>query len=131
MREVIVKNLSETDPVLGLKETILHVLDENKAEDVTVIDLAGKSDMADLMIIASGRSNRHVGAIADHLLKKFKEIGLSSVLAEGTEDCNWVLVDALDVVVHIFRPEVREYYNLEKMWQAVLPERVSEAGVIS
>lgn len=131
MRETITKNLIATAPVLSLKDTILHVLDESKAEDISVIDLTGKSDIADFMVIASGNSNRHVGAIADRLLTKFREIGLHTVQAEGTEDCNWVLVDAFDVIVHIFRPEVREYYNLEKMWQAVLPERVEEVQVIS
>lgn len=109
---------------ITLKEVILGVLDDNKAEDVAVVDLAGKSDMADFMIIASGRSNRHVGAIADHLLQTLKDKGLGSFQAEGVEECDWVLVDALDIVVHIFRPEVRCFYNLEKMWQMVLPERV-------
>ena len=102
------------------------MLEENKAEDVTVVDLAGKSDMADYMIVASGRSTRHVGAIADNLVKEFKKIGVGPVQSEGTDDCNWVLLDAFDVVVHIFRPEVREYYNLEKMWQTVLPENAEE-----
>lgn len=77
--------------------------------------------MADYMIIASGTSDRHVGAIADHLTQKMKESGVSGVSAEGTDTCNWVLVDVFDIIVHIFRPEVREFYNLEKMWSATIP----------
>lgn len=124
MRKIITRDRLEKDAVPSLKDAILQTLDDNKAEGVTVIDLAGKSDMADFMIVASGRSSRHVGAIADHLLQTLKDRGLGSFQAEGVEECNWVLVDALDIVVHIFRPEVREFYNLEKMWQMVLPERV-------
>lgn len=124
MREIITRHRVAKDAVPSLKESILATLEENKAEDIAVIDLAGKSDMADYMIIASGRSSRHVGAIADHLLQVLKDKGLGPLQAEGTEEGNWVLVDALDIVVHIFRPEVRAFYNLEKMWQVVLPERV-------
>lgn len=124
MREVITRNRLAKDFVPDLRATILETLEEHKAEDIVVIDLAGKSDMADYMIVASGLSNRHVGAIADHLIQTLKEKGLGPFQAEGTEECNWVLVDALDIIVHIFRPEVRSFYNLEKMWQMVLPERV-------
>lgn len=124
MREFITRYRLAKDAAPGLKDAIQEILEENKAEDIAVIDLAGKSDMADYMIIASGRSNRHVGAIADHLLQGLKEKGFGPFETEGAEECDWVLVDALDVIVHIFRPEVRSFYNLEKMWQIVLPERV-------
>jgi len=91
-------------------------LDENKAEDIVAIDLKGKCSFADNMVVASGRSQRHVGALATKLQEKLKDAGLSHVVIEGMESCEWVLIDAGDVVVHIFRPETREFYNLEKMW---------------
>jgi ribosome-associated protein len=99
-----------------LSRIILASLDDDKAEDVVVIDLNEKSSVADAMIIASGRSQRHVGAIADHLLKALKEAGQGRAKVEGLPACDWVLLDAGDVIVHLFRPEVRAYYNLEKMW---------------
>ncbi len=112
-----------SDSVLDL---VNEVLDEAKALDVTSIDLAGKSSIADHMVIASGRSNRHVGAIADQVIKKLKKVTSSGVRVEGLPHCDWVLIDTGDVVVHIFRPEVREFYNLEKMWSAAPPdERVA------
>lgn len=82
------------------------------------INIEGKSALADYMVIASGRSNRHVGAIADHLISALKDAGYGKVRVEGMPSADWVLVDADDVIVHIFRPEVRSFYNLEKMWQA-------------
>ncbi len=85
------------------------------------IDLAGKSSIADTMVIASARSQRHVGAIADQLQKKLKDAGFARVRVEGMPNCDWVLIDAGDVVVHVFRPEVRAFYNLEKMWSADRP----------
>ena len=85
------------------------------------IDLEGKSSIGDYMVIASGRSDRHVGAIADQLQKKLKERGLERVRVEGQRTCDWVLIDTGDIIVHVFRPEVREFYNLEKMWQADRP----------
>src|SRR5262249_36324781 len=91
-------------------------LDDNKAEDLVTIDLTGKSSLADYMVVASGRSNRHVGAIADHILKRLKELGLDDVQVEGLPGCDWVLVDAGDIIVHIFRPEVRQFYRLERLW---------------
>jgi ribosome-associated protein len=83
---------------------------------MVLIDLRGKSPMSDAMIVASGRSNRHVGALADHLLRLFKEMGLGKVKVEGLPHCDWVLLDAGDVIVHLFRPEVRTFYNIEKIW---------------
>lgn len=93
-------------------------LDDDKAEDVVVIDLAGKCGFADFMVIASGRSDRHVGAMADHLVEKLKAQGLPSVPTEGMDTRDWVLLDAGDVVVHLFKPDVRTFYNLEKLWSA-------------
>ncbi len=105
-----------------LVELIKDSLDDDKAEDTVVIDLDGKSTIADFMIIASGRAQRHVGAMADHLRDKLKAAGLGKVPVEGAERCDWVLIDAGDVVIHLFRPEVRTFYNLEKMWGVDLPE---------
>ncbi len=91
-------------------------LDDDKAEDVIVIDLRGKSSLTDYMVIASGSSQRHVGAMAHHLRDKLKQIGRRTVSVEGEHQLDWVLIDSGDLVVHLFRPEVRGFYNLEKMW---------------
>lgn len=99
-----------------LVRTILTSLEDSKAEDIVSIDLHGKTNIADVMIIASGRSNIHVGAIADRVVKAFKDSQQVAPRVEGLQNCDWVLIDAGDVIVHIFRPEVREFYNLEKMW---------------
>ena len=85
------------------------------------IDLAGKSSIGDFMVIATGRSDRHVGAIAEQIQRKLKDKGLGRVRIEGLEACDWVLLDTGDIIVHVFRPEVREFYNLEKMWSADRP----------
>jgi ribosome-associated protein len=87
-----------------------------KAEDATTIDLRGKSAIADYMVIASGRSNRHVGSVADRVLEGLHAAGVRQVRVEGTPLCDWVLIDAGDIIVHVFRPEARAFYNLEKMW---------------
>ncbi len=100
--------------------TILNSLDDAKAEDIVDIDLKGKTSIADIMIVATGRSNTHVGAIADRIARECKEMGLVPKI-EGVPHCDWVLVDAGNVVVHIFRPEVRQFYNLEKMWAGPRP----------
>ena len=102
-------------------------LDDDKSEDIVVIELAGKTTIADFMVVATGRSQRHVGAMADHLIEKLKAEGLHSVPAEGMPKCDWVLLDAGDVIVHLFRPDVRAFYNLEKMWRQHIPE--PEGGV--
>ncbi len=104
--------------VLKLVETSL---DGDKAEDVVVIELDGKTDIADYLVIASGTSQRHVSAMADHLRREIKKLGVKSVAVEGQSNCDWVLIDAGDVIVHLFRPEVREFYNLEKIWTDPLP----------
>ncbi len=99
----------------ALLDEIVHWLDEAKAEQIKTIDLAGRSSIGDYMVIASGRSDRHVGAIAEQLHTKLKEQG-TSARVEGLETCDWVLIDTGDVIVHVFRPEVREFYNLERLW---------------
>lgn len=104
-----------------LLKDVVEWLDEAKAEEVVTVDLAGKSSLGDYMVIASGRSDRHVGAIADQLRTKLKESGCSSVRVEGMEACDWVLVDSGDIIIHVFRPEVRDFYNLEKMWSVDRP----------
>jgi ribosome-associated protein len=96
-------------------------LDDAKAEKIVSIDLKGKSSLGDFMVIATGRSDRHVGAIADQLRKNLKDAGVAGVRVEGLETCDWVLIDAGDILVHVFRAEVRDFYNLEKMWSANRP----------
>src|SRR5581483_10440052 len=101
------------------KETlrlVLERLDDMKAEDTVTIDLTGKSSIADAMVVTSGRSNRHVGAVADSVIEGLEKSGLRGLRVEGKRNCDWVLIDAGDVIVHVFRPEVRAFYNLEKMW---------------
>ncbi|MCI5049294.1 MAG: ribosome silencing factor [Rickettsiales bacterium] len=110
-----------------VKALIEASLDDDKAEDIVSIDLNGKCSFADAMIVASGRSQRHVGALASKLQDKLKEAGMPALSVEGTETCDWVLIDAGDVIVHLFRPETREFYNIEKMWAipaVVVPEEV-------
>ncbi|ACT57864.1 ribosome silencing factor [Hirschia baltica] len=105
----------------SIPQMILDRLDDDKAENIVEIDLMGKSSIADTMIIASGRSTRHVGALADHLTRAFKEADVHGVRVEGLQNCDWVLLDAGDTIVHLFRPEVREFYNLERIWGAETP----------
>lgn len=104
-----------------LLKIVLDTLDGSKAEGVVAIDLKGKTSIGDHMVIASGRSQRHVGAVADHLLKKLKDEGYGRARVEGLPQGDWVLIDTGDIIVHVFRPEVREFYNLEKMWSADRP----------
>jgi ribosome-associated protein len=107
----------QAEPDTGqLVRNILNSLDDAKAEDVISIDLHGKTSIADAMVIASGRSTTHVSAIADRVIKGCKDAGFQTPRVEGLPHCDWVLVDAGDVIVHLFRPEVRQFYNLEKMW---------------
>lgn len=103
-------------------------LEDSKAEDIVKLEITGKSALADFMIVASGRSHRHVGAIADQVLRNLKSAGYGSAKVEGLPHCDWVLVDAGDVIVHIFRPEVRDFYNIEKMWSAGQPDHVQFVG---
>ena len=113
--------LSDGQKPAALLKDIVHWLDEAKAEEVVTIDLAGKSSIGDFMVVATGRSDRHVGAIAEQIGRKLKEQGLGRIRIEGMEACDWVLIDTGDIIVHVFRDEVREFYNLEKMWSADRP----------
>ncbi len=97
-------------------EVLLASLEDSKAEDIISIDLRGKSALGDYMVIASGRSQRHAGAVADHALRALKEIGVRDVQIEGLESADWVLIDTGDIIIHIFHPEIREFYNIEKIW---------------
>lgn len=97
---------------------VLESLEDSKAENVISIDITGKSALGDYMVVVSGRSNRHVTAIAEHLLDDIKAGGLGHARIEGLETGDWVLIDTGDIIVHIFRPEIREFYNIEKMWAA-------------
>lgn len=104
----------------ALLARIEQTLEDDKAVEIVAIDLAGKSTVADYLVIATGRSARHVSALADHLLRTIKEMGLGRAATEGMEDGDWILIDAGDVVVHLFREEVRAFYNLEKIWSVSL-----------
>lgn len=100
-------------------------MDDAKAEDITSLDLAGKTSIADAMIIASGRSDRHVGAIAERIVSALKEQGYPTPRVEGMPVCDWVLIDAGDAIIHLFRPEVRGFYNLEKLWGIGRPQEAA------
>ncbi|MGR0183461.1 ribosome silencing factor [Azospirillum aestuarii] len=109
-----------------LKALVEQSLDDDQAEDVVVIDLAGKTSIADYMIVASGRNTRHIAAMAVKLADRMKQAGLRGVETEGLNQCDWVLVDAGDVIIHLFRPEVRTFYNIEKMWGLDTPRPSAE-----
>jgi ribosome-associated protein len=117
--------LSKGHKPAALVKEIVHWLDEAKGEEIVTIDLKGKSSIGDFMVIVTGGSDRHVGAIANQLQRKLKDRGLGRVRIEGLEACDWVLLDTGDIIVHIFRDEVREFYNLEKMWSAERPAEVA------
>src|ERR1700754_4296940 len=104
-------------PESQMIDVVLKSLDDAKAEETVSIDITGKSSLTDHMVVTSGRSNRHVAAVADQRAKALRDAGLGTPRAEGLPHADWVLVDAGDVIVHIFRPEVREFYNIERMWQ--------------
>jgi ribosome-associated protein len=110
--------VSRNDELSRAIKTVLASLEDSKAENIVSIDIQGKSSLGDYMVVASGRSHRHVAAVADQLIKTLKDAGLGTARVEGLAAADWVLVDAGDIIVHIFRPEVREFYNIEKMWQA-------------
>lgn len=115
----------EGSAVEALLNDVIFWLDDAKAEQIVPISLAGKSSIGDYMVIASGRSDRHVGAIAEQLRQKLKDAGCANVRVEGLDACDWVLIDSGDIIVHVFRPEVRDFYNLEKMWSQERPGETS------
>jgi len=116
--------------IQALEEMILARLDDDKAQDVVFIDLKGKSAVADGLVVASGRSHRHVGAMADHLLRALKDEGYGKARVEGLPHCDWVLIDTGDVIIHLFRPEVRTFYNIEKIWSVDAGHRTDTRAVV-
>ncbi len=118
------------DRITALETLILTRLDDDKAQDVVFIDLKGKSAVADGLVVASGRSHRHVGAMADHLLRALKDEGFGRARVEGLPSCDWVLIDTGDVIIHLFRPEVRSFYNIEKIWSVDSAHRTQAAGQV-
>jgi len=116
-----IASTTEALPVSDLVTLVESSVDDDKAEDIVVIDLTGKTSIADFMVIATGASQHQVGAMAEHLRERIKAAGVKGLAIEGASQCDWVLIDAGDVVIHLFRPEVRAFYALEKMWMAPLP----------
>ena len=110
------------DKIFVLKKIIISALDSNKAVDIVSIDLENKSSMADYLIIASGTSSRHMLALSEIVLDKFKSNGITNCKIEGSDSNNWKLIDGIDVIVHIFNPEKRKFYELEKMWSELIPK---------
>ena len=105
-----------------IKKSIEKILDDNKAQNITTIDLKNKSYIADYMIVASGTSSRHLQALSEILILELKKIGVDGCRIEGRESNDWKLVDAIDIIIHIFHPEKREFYDLEKMWSEEIPK---------
>ena len=110
------------DKNTDLKNIIINTLDFNKAFDVILIDLKNKSSMADYMIIASGTSSRHIQALSEQILEKLKDNGIKNSRIEGKESSDWKLVDGIDLIIHIFNPEKRKFYELEKIWSELIPK---------
>ena len=110
------------DKISDLKEIVITTLDLNKAEDIVAIDLKDKSSMADYMIIASGTSSRHIQSLSEQVLEKLKDNGIKDSKIEGKESGEWKLVDGIDLIVHIFHPEKRKFYELEKIWSEFIPK---------
>ena len=110
------------DKISDLKNIIVKTLDINKAQNVISIDLKDKSSMADYMIIASGSSSRHIQSLSEQVLEKFKDSGIQNSKIEGKDSNEWKLVDGIDLIVHIFHPEKRRFYELEKMWSELIPK---------
>ena len=110
------------DKISDLKQIIINTLDINKAQNIVSIDLKDKSSMADFMIIASGTSSRHIQALSEQVLEKIKDNGIKESKIEGKESSEWKLVDGIDLIIHIFHPEKRKFYELEKMWSELIPK---------
>ena len=110
------------DKISDLKEIVINTLDLNKAQDIVTIDLKDKSSMADSMIIASGTSTRHIQSLSEQVLEKLKNNGVKDAKIEGKESGEWKLVDGIDLIVHIFHPEKRKFYELEKIWSELIPK---------
>ena len=110
------------DKISDLKEIVITTLDLNKAEDIVTIDLKDKSSMADYMIIASGTSSRHIQSLSEQVLEKLKDNGIKDSKIEGKQSGEWKLVDGIDLIVHIFHPEKRKFYELEKIWSEFIPK---------
>ena len=110
------------DKISDLKEIVINTLDLNKAQDIVTIDLKDKSSMADYMIIASGTSSRHIQSLSEQVLEKLKNNGVKDSKIEGKESGEWKLVDGIDLIVHIFHPEKRKFYELEKIWSELIPK---------
>ena len=110
------------DKISSLKKIIVNTLDSNKALDIISIDLANKSSMADYMIIASGTSSRHLQSLSEQVLEQFKKNGVINSKIEGKDSNDWKLIDGIDLIVHIFNPEKRKFYELEKMWSELIPK---------
>ena len=110
------------DKITDLKKIVINTLDINKAKDIVSIDLKDKSSMADFMIIASGTSSRHIQALSEQVLEKLKDNGINECKIEGKESNEWKLVDGIDLIVHIFHPEKRKFYELEKIWSELIPK---------
>jgi len=108
--------------IIEIKKNIEKILDDNKAKNITTIDLKNKSFIADYMIVASGTSSRHLQALSENLVIELKKIGVGNCRIEGRDSSDWKLVDAIDIIIHIFHPEKREFYNLEKMWSEEIPK---------
>ena len=110
------------DKISDLKKEIIDILDSNKALDIVSIDLEGKSSVADYMIIASGTSSRHIQALSEKVFENFKNNGIKNCKIEGKNSNEWKLIDGIDLIVHIFNPEKRKFYELEKMWSELIPK---------
>jgi len=110
------------DKILSLKKNIIETLDKNNTQDIVSIDLKDKSSMADYMIIASGTSSRHIQALSEQVLEKLKNNGIKDSKIEGKDSSEWKLVDGIDLIIHIFHPEKRKFYELEKMWSELIPK---------
>ena len=110
------------DKISNLKEEIINTLDSNKALDIVSIDLEGKTSIADYMIIASGTSSRHIQSLSEQVFEKFKNSGIKNCKIEGADSSEWKLIDGIDLIVHIFNPEKRKFYEIEKMWSELIPK---------